>query len=146
MLAAVIGRSATGALLAGLIALAVPASAHAAAYAGKIKGAPGSSFEFKKSRDGGERVVRSVEANNIPMTCDSGSILYGFGGNATGNIHPDRSFKVLQTFGPETEIRIRGGFNGAFQKATGTLRAKTTTMMTGDCRSGKVDWKASLLD
>lgn len=126
-------------------AIAAPGQALARDYVGKIKGEPGSSFEFKLSKDGGTKVVRSFEVVGIPMTCETGNAEYGFQGNATGNVHTDRSFKVVQGFGM-SGARIRGAFNGTFEKVAGSLRAKTTTAMFGDCRSGRLDWKATQVD
>ena len=126
--------------------LVVAPAAEAAVYEGKLKGAPSSTFEFKMSNEGGTRVVRNFEVFMIPMTCDSGNMVYGFQGNASANVHADRSFKIRQDFGKSTSTKIRGAFNGTFEKATGTLRSRTTHVMFGECRSGKLGWRATRAD
>ncbi len=130
-------------MIGGLVALGVlvlPSAALAAQYSGDINQTPGT-VDFKIAKVDGKRTVTRFDAMSIPMTCEGGDSVYGFGANASAVLKPDRSFVANIDLGGGP-IRVTGEMGAGFDDGKGTLRAQAETMTLGHCHSAKLRWKA----
>jgi hypothetical protein len=125
------------------LALALPATASAALYEGKVKGAPGSVMDVRIVKDDGRRFVESLDYS-VPAQCDNGlNAVAGTRNFFTGNRVRKGEFDVRQDLAPGEFARLTGELRRGGRKVVGTYRLVTTfPPPTGECRTGKLEWKA----
>lgn len=131
------------------VALLAPAAANASkkSYSGSVE--PSGTLSFKlKSKNGNKDVVK-LAWRDLPVDC-SGEAKTSDGGLSFEVPIKNDGFKAIAVLGskddPEARAVIIGSFKG--RSADGTIELSGSKLPTndgnsGNCRSGKLDWKAS---
>jgi hypothetical protein len=135
------------AALACLLCMAAPATAGTTKYTGDVD--PSGRIAFKLVKESGKQKVDKLKWAKLPVRCDgkkeTTSNGLGFKVRATGG-----EFHATAILGdasdPDAKAEISGQITG--KAATGTIKVSGTKLpldggLTGECRSGKLDWSAA---
>lgn len=133
--------------LALLLCMAAPATAGTSKYRGDID--PSGRIAFKVVKAAGKQKVDKLKWAKLPVRCDgkkeTTSNGLGFKVRVKDGVF-DASAVLGDAANPDAKAEIHGELNG--HDATGTIKVSGKKLpldggLTGDCRSGKLDWSAS---
>jgi hypothetical protein len=115
-------------------------TASAATYTGHVKGASGSSVEFKKRKVDGKLRVTDIGFATVPFQCENGPTV------VTGPIYADGGVHHGAFDARYEDSSFRQRFAGEFRpkdRASGVMKVKYDAGgASGICVSGKLDWVA----